>query len=61
MKFNNGKHFINVETVAELKAALTQLPDDLEIKQGFSETVDVVVLHNPNDEYHLAFEDGHTN
>lgn len=61
MKFNNGKHFINVCTVGELKAVLDELDDELTIEQGFSDSVDVMIYHNVQGEPHLEFEDGESN
>ncbi len=60
-KFSNGKHFINVSTVGDLKAVLEELDDEMPVEQGFSESVDVMIYHNLMDEPHLAFEDGETN
>ncbi|EKO3667272.1 hypothetical protein M3891_003048 [Vibrio metschnikovii] len=33
--FSNGKHFVKVCTVGELKAVLAELDDELTIEQGF--------------------------
>lgn len=61
MEFSNGKHFINVKTVGELKSVLAELPDDLSVKQGFSDTTDVLIYHNMAGVPHLGFEDGESN
>lgn len=59
--FSNGKHFVNVCTVGELKAVLAELDDELTIEQGFSDSVDVMLFCNSHGEPHLAFEDGDSN
>ncbi len=61
MKFKNGEHFINVKTVGELKAVLAELDDDMPTEQGFSDSLDVVILHDMDGAYHLSFEDGDSN
>lgn len=60
-KFSNGKHFINICTVGELKAILAELDDELTIEQGCSDSVDVMLYRNVHGEPHLAFEDGESN
>nr|AKN36623.1 hypothetical protein [Vibrio splendidus]AKN40568.1 hypothetical protein [Enterovibrio norvegicus] len=60
-KFSNGKHFVNVCTIGELKAVLAELDDELTIEQGFSDSVDVMLFCNSHGEPHLAFEDGDSN
>ncbi|HAS6017073.1 TPA: hypothetical protein I7108_003511 [Vibrio cholerae O1] len=59
--FSNGKHFVNVCTVGELKAVLAELDDELTIEQGFGDSVDVMLFCNSHGEPHLAFEDGDSN
>lgn len=60
-EFSNGKHFINVTTVGELKAALEELDEDLTVQLGFSSSVDVMIYHNSHGIPFLSFEDGESN
>ncbi|GLO64214.1 hypothetical protein MACH09_47220 [Vibrio sp. MACH09] len=61
LKFNNGERFKNAKTIGELKAALSELPDETLIEQGFANSVDLVILHNTDGEHHIAFDDGESN
>jgi len=45
-----------VETVGELKEWLSQLPDDLSVHQGFSDSTKMTV-YNISDNLHLEFEE----
>lgn len=50
--YKQGKH-PTARTVGELKAILTELPDDLRIEAGFSSTVELVVYNHGTDDQHL--------
>jgi len=48
---------VGAYTVGELKEVLNELPDDLEIRQGFDSGVQVTVFNVGYDNTHLSFED----
>lgn len=55
--FSNGKWSINVRTVGEMIDELSRLPRDMQVKQGFEDSTDIVVF-NRNTEPFVEMEDG---
>lgn len=56
-KFYKGENQPIVETVGELKKALTELPDDLPIKSTWTDGFKLVVFNHGQDSEHLSFEE----
>lgn len=56
--FSNGEWNKNVKTVGEMIDELSLLDPNLPVKQGFSESVDIVVFNRNRDDVQVAFEEG---
>lgn len=54
-KFHKGQEHPTAENVGQLKALLSELPDDLRIEVGFGYPAELVVYNYGTDEEHLEF------
>lgn len=58
MKFKNGAFAHNVKNVGELIDSLKQLDPNTPTKQGFADSVDVVIYNSEFENRHIGFDDG---
>lgn len=56
--FSNGKWAKTVTTVGEAIEELKRLPPDMPVRQGFSDSVDLVVFNRDKIDMHCSFEEG---
>lgn len=58
MKLQKDGSMENVRTVGDLKKAIKDLPDDLRVSQGFSDSCDVVIFNLNRSDMHITFKPG---
>jgi len=56
--FSNGKWHKNVTTVGEMVQELSLLDPDIPVKEGFSDSVDIVVFNRDGDDIQVGFDEG---
>jgi hypothetical protein len=55
---DNALWSVEVKTIKDLKIAISDLADDLPVKQGFSDSCDVVIFNRLRDDIHVSFDEG---
>lgn len=56
--FSNGKWHKNVTTVGEMVRELSLLDPSIPVKEGFSDSVDIVVFNRDEDDIQVGFDEG---
>ena len=57
-KFSNGELHKNVQTVGDVVRELSRIDQSMRVKNGFSESVDITIFNQGDDDEHVTFCDG---